>query len=308
MGGEGEGFRARAGALTVLLMLSEADHDTTLAILAEMATGVRVDGRRPDSDPDSGPEPRATAADGEFLFVAGTIADWLRRRPGGGLDLDEEAVPPLLALVGGWASATLHALAAEPFTVAEAQKRVGTLPVDTVGARIEAMHDGGLLEALPRGSEPCYAVTDWARHGIAPLAAAARMEMRYPPGDTAPIAVADVEAGFRLALPLLRLPVDASGSCALATALDPEVCDGPVGVTARIEEGRVVAVEPGLAADVDARAEASAENWLNTVMEPATGHVELSGDGRLAVLLLDGLHETLFGGPLSLTIGVPWQD
>jgi hypothetical protein len=304
MGGEGEGFRARAGALTILLMLSEADHDTTLAMVAEMATGVRADGRMPDS----GPEPHAAEADREFLYVAGTIADWLRRRPGGGLDLDEEAMPPLLALVGGWASATLHALAAEPFTAAEAQRRMGTLPLDTVRARIEAMHDSGLLEALPRGSEPCYAVTDWARRGIAPLAAAARMEMRFPPGDTAPIAVADVKAGFRLALPLLRLPVDASGSCALAMALEPEVSKDPAGVTARVEEGRVVAVEPGLAADAGARAEASAEDWLNTVMEPGTGHVELSGDGRLAVRLLDGLHETLFGGPLRPIAGAPWPD
>jgi len=45
------------------------------------------------------------------------------------------------------------------------------------------------------------------------------MEMRFPPGDTAPIAALDVEAAFQLTLPLLKLPRRFRGACSLAVEL-----------------------------------------------------------------------------------------
>lgn len=162
------GFRARAGALTILLMLSVADRETTLAILAEIATGVRMEGLElPDPDdelhmaifeddymlePDEpiGPHTkfRATEAGGELLFVAGVLTSWLRQRPAGPMDFDEEAVQPVLALLGGWASGITHAFAAGPLSVGEAEERVQTLSLDAVELRIGAMEAQGLLEAL----------------------------------------------------------------------------------------------------------------------------------------------------------------
>jgi hypothetical protein len=44
-----------------------------------------------------------------------------------------------------------------------------TLPAEAVRARVEAMAIEGLLEELPDGAEPRYAVTDWGR--LAGLAA-----------------------------------------------------------------------------------------------------------------------------------------
>ena len=317
MSEEGGGFRARAGALTILLMLSVADRETTLAILAEIATGVRMEGLElpdPDdelhmaifeddymlepADPDEpiGPETkfRATEAGGEFLFVAGVLTSWLRQRPAGPLDFDEEAVQPVLALLGGWASAITHAFAAGPLSVGEAEERVQTLSVDAVELRIGVMEWHGLLEAFEcEDGEVRYEATDWLRRGVAPIAAAARMELRYPAPGTAPIAVADVEAAFRLAAPLLRLPADASGACSLAVGLEPEVSESPAGVTAEVEAGRVAAVEPGLEQSADARAEASAADWLDTLIEPGVERVRTGGDRVLARRLVDGLHEGL---------------
>jgi hypothetical protein len=120
------------------------------------------------------------------------------------------------------------------------------------------------------------------------------VEHRHPPGDTAPIAVADVEAAFRLALPLLRLPGRVAGSCALVVELEEEVVGGPAALTARAEEGRVVAVEPGLAKDADARAAARAPDWLDAVIDGERA-IEMSGELRLARYLVGGLHEALFG-------------
>jgi hypothetical protein len=312
------GFKARAGALTILLMLSVADRETTLAILAEIATGVRMEGLIELPDPDDeyhmaifeddymlepvdpeepiGPETkfRATEAGGELLVVAGVLTSWLRQRPAGPLDLDEEAVQPVLALLGGWASGITHAFAAEPLSVGEAQERVGTLGLDAVEVRIGAMEAQGLLETLEReDGEVRYEATEWLRKGVAAIAAAARMELRFPAPGTAPIAVADVEAAFGLALPLLRLPDGASGACSLAVGLEPEVSERPAGVTAEVEAGRVVAVKPGLERGADARAEASALDWLDTLIEPGVERVRTSGDRALAGRLVDGLHEGL---------------
>jgi hypothetical protein len=315
------GFKARAGALTILLMLSVADRETTLAILAEIATGVRMEGLIELPDPDDelhmaifeddymlepvdpeepiGPETkfRATEAGGEFLVVAGVLTSWLRQRPAGPLDLDEEAVQPVLALLGGWASGITHAFAAGPLGAGEAQERVGTLSLEDVEVRIGAMEAQGLLEALEsEDGEVRYEATEWLRKGVAAIAAAARMELRYPAPGTAPIAVADVEAAFGLALPLLRLPGEASGACCLAVGLDPEVSERPAGVTAEVEAGRVVAVEPGLEQGADARAEAAAADWLDTVFEPDVERVRTSGDRTLAGRLVEGLR----GGLLEM--------
>jgi hypothetical protein len=161
-----------------------------------------------DPDEPIGPETkfRATEAGGEFLVVAGVLTSWLRQRPAGPLDLDEEAVRPILALLGGWASGIAHAFAAEPLALGEAQERVGTLSPDAVEVRIAAMQEQGLLEASEReDGEVRYAATDWLGKGVAAIAAAARMELRYPAPGTAPIAVADVEAAFGLRGGLLAL-------------------------------------------------------------------------------------------------------
>ena len=119
------------------------------------------------------------------------------------------------------------------------------------------------------------------------------MELRYPAPGPAPIAIADVEAAFRLALPLLRLPDGASGACSLAVGLEPEVSDRPAGVTAEVEAGRVVAVEPGLEQGADAQAEASTADWLDTLIEPGVERVRTSGNRVLAGRLVDGLREGL---------------
>jgi hypothetical protein len=313
----------------LLLALSVADRETTLAILAEMTTGVPMkldvsefaedemhmaifeddyllEPADPEGPIDVDTKFRTTKAGGEFLFVAKVIMSWLRLRPAGPIELDEKAVQPMLALIAGWASGTLHALVAEPLTVAEAGERVQTLPPDAVRARIEAMAAEGLVEAVDEDGEPRYAVADWGCRGIAPILAGARMELRYPPGGTAPIAVADVEAVFRLALPLLRLPTEASGSCALAVGLEPEVADEPVGVTVRVEQGRVLSVEPGVDGSADALASGSAAEWLDTLTEPNVDRVETSDDPELAGPLVDELHETLFGQPLRAMSGGRW--
>jgi hypothetical protein len=312
-GAEGAGFRPRAGTLTILFLIGGARvKGEMLAVLAEIATGVRipaVPAPRPDDAPERVIDPDATLevtdAGRDMLDVVGVFTSWLRQCPAGAMDFVGEAYPSVRALLEGWGSALVHAFAAEPLTLAAATERIGVLGPDATADRIGTLEAQGLLEALPRGAEPRYAVSDWLRRGIAPILAAMRMELLHPPASAAPIAVADIETAFRLALPLLRLPADAEGSCALAVQLEPEVSEDPVGVTVGVEEGRVASLEPGVDEGAGALAGASVADWLETLTEIGVDRVRTSGDRRLAGLLVDGLHETLFGVPLRAVFGDP---
>jgi hypothetical protein len=321
--GEG-GFKARAGALTLMYLASPMERSVLLTLLAEATTGARVldeleapDLDDPDTmlaifndtyllepaDPDHppgtpiGPDTmlQPTPAGREVPFVGVVLQHWLDRCPEGPVELGPEAGPVLAPLLTGWCSMVTHVLAAEPLTLVETHDAIQVLDLDTVEARIELMEEAGQVEALPGPEgEPRYAVTEWLRMGIAPLAAAARMELRHPPGDTAAVAALDVEASFLLTLPLLELPGDLSGSCSMAVELDEGVNGSPAGVTAQVENGRVVSCKRCLEEDADAWAAGSAADWLDTLIEPDAERVRSGGEHSLADTLLHELHETLF--------------
>jgi hypothetical protein len=101
------------------------------------------------------------------------------------------------------------------------------------------------------------------------------------------------------ALPLLRMPNGLSGSCSLSFELEEGVIGSPVGLTARIEQGRVVACEPGIDPEAGAAAAGPIGNWLNALIDGETRGVSSDGDWRLPRDLLGAIHETLFGAPLG---------
>lgn len=322
--GTGEGaFRARAGALTLFYLASPMERGILLAMLAEAATGADVmdeaDVPDPDdpvpleiiadpylvepADPDADPDApigwdttlRPSQAGKDLLFVGSVLERWLADCPDGPLDLGPGAATPLSALLGGWSSTVIHALAARPMTIAQITEAIGILECDVVEERIDEMLDAGLVELLEEdGEDDRFAATEWLRTAIAPLAAAARQEVRHPLEDTAPIAALDVQAAFLFTLPLLELPEEVSGTCSLAVDLEDGVAGSPTGVTVRIEKGRLVSCEVRLEEDVDAWAAASAPAWLNTVIELDTKAVRSGGDAGLAHRLLYELHHRLF--------------
>lgn len=317
-------FKARAGALTLFYLCSPMDREVLLALLAEATTGAAVieeelelpsEKAQIDSvfgdrymiepaDPDLRPDEvdentpmQPTPAGREVPFVAATLQRWLRRGPSGPIPLDDEAAGVVVPLITGWCSMATHVLAAGPLSAEEAREALQVLPLDLVEALVETMEEAGHVEALaaPDGDgAPRWAVTDWLRMGVAPLAAAARMELRHPPGDTAPISALDVEAAFKLALPLLRLPRRLGGTCALTVELDDGVLGSPSSVTARVEGRRVVSVAAGREEDVDAWAAGPAGAWLDAVIDRDTSGIETSGDERLAGSLLKALNRKLF--------------
>lgn len=272
------------------------DEPVALEIIADTYLVEPVD---PDVDPaeiDEDTMLRPSQAGQDLLFVTSVLERWLSECPDGPLALGPDAAPALSALLNGWASTVIHTLAAAPLTVAETVEAIEILDYDTVDERIEEMLDTGLVETLEEpNEEERYEVTEWLRPAIAPLAAAARQELRHPLEDTAPISALDVQTAFLLTLPLLDLPEELSGSCSLAVELEDGVAGSPTGVTVQIENGRLISCELCLADDVDAWASAPASAWLDSVIERDSSEVRSGGNGHLAASLLDALHERLFG-------------
>lgn len=235
-----------------------------------------------------------------MLFVAFVAERWLQSSPRGPLAFDsEEAETAVAALVDGWSSTVVHVLARGPRTLRDLDREIDGLSRRALKRHLVAMQSTGQLEARSNDSKGTdYAVTDWLRAGIAPLTAAARLERREPKDGMTPIANLDVEAAFLLALPLLSLPTELSGRCRLGVEVSDREHD-LAGVTAQIEAGRVVSCAVGVDERAESWATATADEWLDTVIEPDAKRVRTGGDRYLAGALLGGLHGTLFGVPVG---------
>lgn len=235
---------------------------------------------------------RATPKAPHFFEVTGLLERWLEQRPGGvPKGLDRGAA--IATLVCGWSATVTHALAREPLTLAELDEVVTLLERETVEEHIEAMESIGLVEAETVDGETRYAPTEWLRRGLAPLAAAARLELHFPEEDIAPPDILDVEASFQLSLRLLQLPPWLRGSCRLGVELpdDPPLV---AGATVQVDGGSVVASSPLLEESPDTWATGSPQDWLDTLLNPEASAIAPGGDVELAEALVLNLHEALF--------------
>lgn len=305
------GFRARAGTLTLMYVASSVSRRYLRQILLEGLMGgehyegddelelAREEGR--------GELRRLVEVDGDELRVTGegkglhyvntVLDDWLSRSPQGRLRLAHpEARRALGALVFGWSATVIHALAPAPLTLLELKRAVDSVSTEVVIERVADLEASGLVETeIGADGKKRYAVTRWLREGVAPLAAAGRLERHFPPADTVPPDSLDVGAAFFLAVPLIALPAELAGTCRMEVGVEPGGQGEAVGVTVRVDGGRVVSCAPGLDPGADAFAEGSALAWFDTLVEPEVSEVRTGGEEVLAAALLDTLHETLFG-------------
>jgi DNA-binding transcriptional ArsR family regulator len=321
---DGEGFRARAGALTLLFVAGSPDREVLLGMLESARDGgllgpildqdelegyeeVAEEGEGgPDEDyaedeldETIGPHTQMrTSAKGEqFLFVAFAMERWLRNCPGGPRELGPAGAEAIAPLACCWSAGITHALAERPLTLAELDAATATLDREVVEEHIEALGRTGQVEAVRDDGATRYALTDWGQEGIAPVIAAVRYERHYPEDDVLPPDILDVEAAFELVLPLLKLPADLSGTCRLGVQI-PGGEPLMAGATVHVDEGRVASSSPLLEQVPENWATGSPLDWMDTVVDPAAGRIKTGGDTRLANALLQALHETLFGVPV----------
>lgn len=231
----------------------------------------------------------------ELLGVARVLQGWLETAPGGPLVLGSLAAKNAIkALVDGWSTTLVRALVGKPLSLTELDALIAGLSYPSLERRLLAMRLTGQVEPIPdQGRSTPYVVTDWLRHAVGPLAAAARWEGRHVAAETAPITPLDIEGAFLLAAPLLQLPADRSGLCRLAVEAsngsEPRLAGALVGV----EEGRVAYCRARLEGDATAWISGSASAWLRAVIDHEDGKLELGGDCHLARDILEGMGSDL---------------
>lgn len=142
---------------------------------------------------------------GEELLVVAELAEaWLSLAPDGPLTLGGDLAKQCIrALVGGWSSTILRALAATPMSLTELGGAIPDLSYPSLERRLSAMRAVGQVEAVPGEGRRPYAVTQWTRLATGVLAAAGRCECRHPADSSGHLAEADIVAMLLLAAPLV---------------------------------------------------------------------------------------------------------
>lgn len=229
--------------------------------------------------------------------VAQVLSAWLALSPEGPLELGSSAAKSAIrALVEGWGTNMVRALAARPLSLTELNGLINSLSYPSLERRLGAMRMAGQLARKPGpGRGTAYEVTEWLRQAIAPLGAAARWEREHAPEQTPPIKRLDAEAAFLLAIPLLRLSSDLNGTCRLAVEIGGSNGDSMAGVLVDVREGTVASCVATIRGHADAWASGSAAAWLDAVSEGDGERLEIGGDRRLAQAIVKGLNATLLG-------------
>ena len=264
-----------------------------LASLAELG----VLSKRPTQRMPYAVENELTPMGSELLDVAGQLEVWLGRAPGGPISLESGAAKGAVkALIDGWGSTMMRALAANPLSLTELDSLISDLSYPALERRLSSMRIAGLVEAQrTRGVGTPYAVTNWARLGVGPLAAASRCELIHMGGEIAPVTEVDIEAAFLLATPLVGLPESVAGSCQLEVEATPGFVPR-TGVQVMIERGKVVSCVSRLESRPAAYAAGPAIKWFNAVRHGRIDQLRFGGSRQIAEDVVGGLHATFDRG------------
>jgi DNA-binding HxlR family transcriptional regulator len=240
-------------------------------------------------------ENELTAMGRDLLTVANLLEHWLAQAPDGPVALEAgRARGVVKAFVDGWASTMMRGLAARPMSLTELDRGITELSYPALERRLSSMRMAGLIEARPsHGVGTPYAVTDWARRGIAPLALAADCERVHMRNRAAPLDRIDIEAAFLLALPLVGLAPDVAGCSQLEVEADPRAVHGQAGVRVTVERGRVVDCDSELGPSPGDFAVGSAAKWFSAIKDGTASLLRFGGGQSMAEHLVTGLHAAL---------------
>jgi DNA-binding HxlR family transcriptional regulator len=237
-------------------------------------------------------ENQLTMAGEEMLLVADAIEAWLARAPGGPLPPDGNAAKVAIkALVEAWSTPVMQVLATGPHSLAELDKAVPGIGYPLLKRRLGEMRLSCQIELVEVDNggnvSSRFAVTEWLRRSIGPLAAAARCEHRQMAETFEPIGVTEIETALMLAVPLASMSVDANGTCALRVE--------NLGVTVSVVTGEVESCVSGASRGCASWALGTAQTWLDTLINGRHGtDIRLSKMApRPAADLVDAVHGML---------------
>lgn len=235
----------------------------------------------------------ASTDSGKALLGIGEIhAQWLSEAPSGPIALGSTASKSATkALVEGWSTNIIRALAAKPLSLTDLNRLIPRISYPSLERRLGALRLADLVEAHQGdGRGTPYRATSWLRKAIVPLAAGAWWERRHL-ADPPMIGRHDVEAAFLLAIPLVELPSGLSGRCRLAVEIQGGSSPVFAGVLMNIEDGKVATCSSRLEGEADAWASGSAGTWMRR-MSGQEGDLEIGGDSELVREVVDSIRKS----------------
>jgi DNA-binding HxlR family transcriptional regulator len=235
----------------------------------------------------------ASTESGKGLLEIGAIHEkWLREAPSGPVSLGSTASKSATkALVEGWSTNIIRALAAKPLSLTDLNRLIPRISYPSLERRLGALRLADLVEPHPgEGRGTPYRATAWLRRAIVPLAAGAWWERRHL-ADPPLIGRLDVEAALLLAIPLVELPSGLSGRCRLAVEIQGGSSPVFAGVLMNVEDGKVVSCSSRLEGEADAWASGSAGTWMRR-MSGQDGDLEIGGDSERVREIVDSIRKS----------------
>jgi DNA-binding HxlR family transcriptional regulator len=183
------------------------------------------------------------AAHGEHLLpVAARLDAWLADAPSGPLKLgDAYATATVKALAVAWGSTLLRWLAEQPRTLMELERLIHLFGYRKLERIVRDLVKADLLERVEiKGRLGLYGVSEWARWTAGLLAAAMRWERHELAKRSASVSSVEAEGVLLLGLPLIELPTEATGTCALIVDADLPRKKSLGGAVVQVIDGRPV--------------------------------------------------------------------
>lgn len=237
------------------------------------------------------PRYELTPAGHDLLRVASLLEGWLTVAPNGPILLGTTASKSATrALVEGWSTNIVRALAARPLSLTELNQVIPKVSYPSLERRLGSMRLSGLVEPQPgdhRGTP--YRPTEWLRRGIIPMASAAAWERKHRARAEQPIGRLGVEAAFLLAVPMLELPPAFCGKCRLTVEVQGGSSPVFAGVLVCYEDGKLVFCSSRLDGEALSWASGPPDAWLRWMSGMDRVGLELGGDISSAAALLDAL-------------------
>lgn len=247
------------------------------------------------------------AAPGERLLpVADRLDAWLADAPQGSLKLGEAyTAATVKALAVAWGSTLLRWLAERPRSLGELERLVHVFGYRKLERILRDLVKAGLVQRVVLdGRSNSYEVTHWARQTAGLLAAAMRWERREIAKRSASVSSIEAEGVLLLALPLIKLPSEARGSCALLVDADAPMEESLGGAVVRLSGGNPLSwKEVGqrdlreIELEVDCWVRGPTLAWLGTHTRGPKALLSTGGKTDLAEKVLAALREVGSPGP-----------
>ena len=235
----------------------------------------------------------ATTESGDALLGIGDVLEeWLRQSPEGPISLGSTASKSATkALVDGWSSNIIRAIAAKPLSLTDLNRLIPRVSYPSLERRLGALRLANLVEPHPGdGRGTPYRASAWLRRAIVPLTAGAWWERRYLANPPL-VGRLDVEAAFLLAIPTVDLPDGMNGKCRLAVELQGGSSPVFAGVLIWVEDGRVISCSSRLEGEAEGWASGSVTSWTRR-MNGTDGDLEVGGDAELARGIIDAIRKS----------------